>query len=120
MMHTNLTHAGRRRGATFVLIAAAAVAGAGPASAGVAPEVTTVSAISVTPSEARIEHLEQQLQEAEPATLSPRGGPVGDPADPSSVPLTAPAVLGGGLVAAAAGVSIYRFRHQANTGPSIA
>jgi len=117
-MTTN-THAGRRA-AAFALIAATAVISAGPATATVAPEPATVLASEVSPSKARIEHLEQQLRDAETAPLSPYGRSVDDPSDPSSVPLTALALLGGGLVTAAAGFSVYRFRHHANVGPSTA
>ena len=45
---------------------------------------------------------------------------ISDSSDPSSVPVTLLALLGGGLVAGAAGFTVYRFRHHGPVGAATA
>ena len=47
-------------------------------------------------------------------------GSTSNPSDPSSVPVTVLALLGGGLVAGAAGFTVYRFRHHGPVGAATA
>ena len=47
-------------------------------------------------------------------------GSTSNPSDPSSVPVTVLALLGGTLVAGAAGFTVYRFRHHGPVGAATA
>ena len=50
----------------------------------------------------------------------PAPQPAGSTSDPSSVPVTLLALLGGTLVAGAAGFTVYRFRHHGPVGAATA
>jgi hypothetical protein len=114
---TTTTHPTARRAATTVLLAGAAVLVAAPAFAGVPPE-DTGSAGRQTNAQAGIDDpsaktrvkLEQMEREMRDRMTDPQ--PASDPSDPSSVPVTVLALLGGSLVAGAAGFTVYRFRHH--------
>jgi hypothetical protein len=64
------------------------------------------------------EHLELAAQAARVDVAS--GQPAAATSDPSSVPVTVLALLGGTLVAGAAGVTVYRFRHHGPVGAATA
>jgi hypothetical protein len=66
---------------------------------------------------AKIEAMESAQQER-PA--SPPASNTSDTSDPTSVPATVLALLGGGLVAGAAGYTVYRFRHHGQVGAATA
>ena len=63
-------------------------------------------------------HLELAAQAARADVASGQLSPA--TSDPSSVPVTVLALLGGGLVAGAAGFTVYRFRHHGPVGAATA
>jgi hypothetical protein len=67
---------------------------------------------------AQIEHMEQATIDGQPAAQTP-SSPTPD-SDPSSVPVTVLALIGGTLVAGAAGYTVYRFRHHGPVGAATA
>jgi hypothetical protein len=134
----NITHTTVRLAATTAVLAGAAVFTAAPSYAGPAPEAPTTTA-SVGPSstqvskaqtehdeliagspgmaaqvQAKIEAMERAQQDPQPAAKSGTGS--SGSSDPSSVPVTVLVLLGGGLVAGAAGFTVYRFRHHGRVG----
>ena len=67
---------------------------------------------------AKIEAMERAQQDPQPAAESGTGS--SGSSDPSSVPVTVLVLLGGGLVAGAAGYTVYRFRHHGPVGAATA
>ena len=128
------TNTTARRVATTVVLAGAAVLVAAPAFAGVPPEhVGAVSATSQIKTQvgnagatgglsaqtwSKVEQMEQQIQ-APQSAQQPVGG-TSNPSDPSSVPVTLLALLGGALIAGAAYFTVYRFRHHEPMGAATA
>ena len=120
------TNTTARRAAATVVLAGAAVLVAAPAFAGVPPE-DTGSGSSQTNAQAgstgglsaqtrsKVEQMEQQIQAPQSAQQ-----PVGSTSNPSSVPVTVLALLGGTLIAGAAGFTVYRFRHHGPMGAATA
>jgi hypothetical protein len=123
-----------RRVATTAVMAGAAVLTGAPAFAGVPPEdIGAVSATSQIKTQtgnagatgglsaqtkAKVEQMEKAIREPQPATQP--AGSTSNPSDPSSVPVTLLALLGGTLVAGAAGFTVYRFRHNGPVGAATA
>ena len=123
-----------RRVATTAVLAGAAVLTAAPALAGVPPEDTgAVSAPSQTNGQvanagvsgglsaqtrAKLEQMERAMRDPQPGTRP--AGSTSNPSDPSSVPATVLALLGGTLIAGAAGFTVYRFRHHGPMGAATA
>jgi hypothetical protein len=132
-----------QRVATTVVLSGAAVLAAAPAFAGVPPEDT--GAGSATPqnkaliehresphgydgrsghsslspqTKAQVENMERAMRDPQPATQP--AGSTSDPSDPSSVPVMVLALLGGTLVAGAAGFTVYRLRHHGPVGAATA
>ena len=68
---------------------------------------------------AKIEAMERAQQDPQQAAKSGTGSSSGS-SDPSSVPVTVLMLLGGGLVAGAAGYTVYRFRHHGPVGAATA
>jgi hypothetical protein len=68
--------------------------------------------------QAKIETMERAQQDPQPAAKSGTGS--SGSSDPSSVPVTVLVLLGGGLVAGAAGYTVYRFRHHGPVGAATA
>ena len=70
---------------------------------------------------AQVERAERALRDPQRATPGGRSNPsTPTPTDPSSVPVTLLALLGGGLVAAgAAGYTVYRYRHHGPVGQQL-
>jgi hypothetical protein len=128
------THTTVRRVATTAVLAGAAVLTAAPAFAGVPPEdAGVVSATSQIKTQvensgatgglsaqtrSKVEQMERAMRDPLPAP-QPAGGP-SDPSDPSSLPVTILALLGGTLAAGAAGYTVYRFRHHGPVGAATA
>jgi hypothetical protein len=128
------THTTVRRVATTVVLTGAAVFTAAPAFAGVAPDDTGQgSAASQTEAQvgnagassglsaqtrAKVEAMERAMRDPQPAP-APLGS-TANPSDPSSVPVTVLALLGGTLLAGAAGYTVYRFRHHGPVGAATA
>ena len=127
-----------RRAATTAVLAGAAVLTAAPAFAGVPPEDTGAGA-AASPNKAQVEHQERagtsgglsaqtvkaRVEQMERAARDPQPAPqpagsTSHPSDPSSVPVTVLALLGGTLVAGAAGFTVYRFRHHGPIGAATA
>jgi hypothetical protein len=128
------TNTTARRAATTVVLAGAAVLVAAPAFAGVSPEDTGAA---TSPNKAQVEHrekvaadgglspnnktrfdrMDRAMRDPQPAP-KPAGNT--NPSDPSSVPVTVLALLGGTLIAGAAGYTIYRFRHHGPVGAATA
>ena len=132
-----------RRAATTAVLAGAAVLTAAPAFAGVPPEnpgagpaaQQTKAQIEHRESphgldsrggyggvsaqtKAKVEQMERAMRDRQPAPQP--AGSTSDPSDPSSVPVTVLALLGGTLVAGAAGFTVYRFRHHGPVGAATA
>jgi hypothetical protein len=105
------THTTVRRVATTVVLAGAVVLTATPAFARVAPvDIGAGSDATAGPStqiSAKVEQMERAMRDQQPAQPSPGGT-----SNSSSVPVSVLALLGGGLVAGAAGFTVYRFRHH--------
>jgi hypothetical protein len=137
------THTSVRRVVTTAVLGGAAVLVAGPAFAGVPPEDTGAgTAASQTKAQiehresphgldsrsgysgasaqtkAKIEQMERALRDPQPAPQP--AGSTSDPSDPLSVPITILALLGGAVVAGAAGYTVYRFRHHGQVGAATA
>jgi hypothetical protein len=128
------THTTVLRVATTAVLAGAAVFTAAPAFAGVPPEDTGGGSAASQTNKAQVEHEERagasgglsaqtkaQIEQRERAMhdAQPAPQPAGNtsnPSDPSSVPLTVLALLGGTLVAGAAGFTVYRIRHHGPVG----
>ena len=128
------THTTVRRVATTAVLGGAAVLVAGPAFAGVPPEnpgagtaawetkaqiehkerTSVVGGLSAH-TKAKVEQMERAMRDPQPAPQ-----PAGSTSDPSSVPVTLLALLGGTLVAGAAGFTVYRFRHHGPIGAATA
>jgi hypothetical protein len=119
----NTTTNTTRRAATTVVLAGAAVLVAAPAFAGVPPEdAGAVSATSQIKTQvestgglsaqtrSKVEQMEREIRA--PQSAPQPVGSTSNPSDPSSVPVTALALLGGTLIAGAAGFTVYRFRHH--------
>jgi hypothetical protein len=114
--------------------AGAAVLAAAPAFAGVRPEDTATGSAASQPNKAQVEHEEStgafgglttqtkaKVEQMERAMRDPQpAGNTSDPSNPSSVPVTVLALLGGTLVAGAAGYTVYRFRHHGQVGAATA
>jgi hypothetical protein len=66
----------------------------------------------------KVEQMERAIQAPQPAPQS--AGNTSNPSDPSSVPVTVLALLGGTLIAGAAGFTVYRFRHHGPMGAATA
>ncbi|MDQ1600342.1 MAG: hypothetical protein QOD68_1816 [Actinomycetota bacterium] len=123
------TNTTARRAAATVVLAGAAVLVAAPAFAGVPPE-DTGSGSSQTNAQAGgtgglSPQTRSKVEQMERANRGPQAGqqPAGNtsnPSDPSSVPVTALALLGGTLIAGAAGFTVYRFRHHGPIGAATA
>ena len=125
----NTTTNTTRRAATTVVLAGAAVLVAAPAFAGVPPE-DTGSARSQTNAQAgstgglspsnktRFDRMDRAMRDPQPAPQP--AGNTSNPSDPSSVPVTVLALLGGTLIAGAAGFTVYRFRHHGPMGAATA
>jgi hypothetical protein len=129
------THTTVRRVVTTAVLGGAAVLVAGPAFAGVPPEDTGAGTAASQPNKAQVEHVErasavggvsaqtkakvEQMERAARDT-QPAPQPAGSTSDPSSVPVTVLALLGGTLVAGAAGYTVYRFRHHGQVGAATA
>ena len=123
------TNTTARRVATTVVLAGAAVLVAAPAFAGVPPE-DTGSARSQTNAQAgstgglspsnktRFDRMDRAMRDPQPAPQP--AGNTSNPSDPSSVPATVLALLGGTLIAGAAGFTVYRFRHRGPMGAATA
>jgi hypothetical protein len=127
--------------ATTAVLAGTAVLVAAPAFAGVPPEDTRVGSATLQ-TKAQVERREIQhghdgrsgfgglspqtkakVEQMERALRNPQWGPQSagspsNPSDPSSVPVTV--LLGGTLVAGAAGYTVYRFRHHGPVRAAIA
>ena len=124
------------------VLAGAALLAAAPADARVAPEEPGATAATATATagshltkaqvgtagpaalvvKAQVERAERALRDPQRATPGGRSNPsTPTPTDPSSVPVTLLALLGGGLVAAgAAGYTVYRYRHHGPVGAATA
>jgi hypothetical protein len=131
------THTTVRRVATTAVLAGAVVLTAAPAFAGVPPEDTGTGPAAAQ-TKAQVEHeenagasggvsaqtkakVEQMERAARDAQLAPQpAGNTSSPSDPSSVPVTVLALLGGTMVAGAAGYTVYRFRHHGPVGAATA
>ena len=128
------THTTVRRVATTAVLGGAAVLVAGPAFAGVPPE-NPGAGTAVSETKTQIEHKERtsvvgglsahtkaKVEQMERAMRDPQPAPqpAGSTSDPSSVPVTLLALLGGTLVAGAAGYTVYRFRHHGPMGAATA
>ena len=133
------THTTVRRAATAAVLAGAAVLVAAPALAGVPPEDTGAGSAASQTNKAQVEHQEatgasgaasaqtkakvEQLERVmrdQQAVPQPAGS-TSNPSDPSSVPVTTLALLGGGLVVAgSAGFTVYWFRHHGPVGAATA
>ena len=121
------TNTTARRAATTVILAGAAVLVAAPAFAGVPPEDTgsqtttqagngnagATGGLSAQ-TRSKVEQMERAMRDPQPAPQP--AGNTSNPSDPSSVPVTVLALLGGTLVAGAAGFTVYRFRHHGPIG----
>jgi hypothetical protein len=83
-----------------------------------AAQVTAARSAFSAQQRAYAEHLELAAQAARVDVTS--GQPAAATSDPSSVPVTVLALLGGGLVAGAAGFTVYRFRHHGPVGAATA
>ena len=132
------THSTVRRAATTAVLAGAAVLTAAPAFAGVQPDDTGTGPAASQPNKAQVEHQEStsvsgglsaqtkaQVEQMERASRDARlarrpASNTSNPSDPSSVPVTVLALLGGTLVAGAAGYTVYRFRHHGPVGAATA
>jgi hypothetical protein len=132
MNHT--THTAVRRVGATVVLAGAAVFTAAPAFAGVPPEDTGGGSAASQPNKAQVEHeenagasgglsaqtkarveqMERAMRDSQPAPHP--AGSTSNPSDPSSVPVTVLALVGGALVAGATGYIVYRFRHHGPVG----
>ena len=66
----------------------------------------------------KVEQMEQAIHE--PQSAPQPAGSTSNPSDPSSVPVTVLALLGGTLIAGAAGFTVYRFRHHGPVGTATA
>ena len=65
----------------------------------------------------------EAIETAQRSGAQQRPAPTADTSgssDPSSVPVTVLALLGGGLVAGATGYTVYRFRHHGQVGAATA
>jgi hypothetical protein len=128
----NTTHTTVRRVATTAVLAGAAVLTAAPAFAGVAPEDTGSGGTQTTAqggsagatagmsaqTRSKVEQMEQAMRGPQ---LAPQpASSTSNPSNPSSVPMTVLALLGGTLVAGAAGYTVYRFRHHGPVGAATA
>ena len=127
------TNTTARRAATTVVLAGAAVLVAAPAFAGVPPE-DTGSGSSQTNAQAgstgglspsnktRFDRMDRAMRDPQPAPQPAKqpAGNTSNPSDPSSVPVTVLALLGGTLIAGAAGFTVYRFRHHGPMGAATA
>ena len=128
------THTTVRRVATTAVLGGAAVLVAGPAFAGVPPE-NPGAGTAASETKAQIEHKERtsvvgglsahtkaKVEQMERAMRDPQPAPqpAGSTSDPSSEPVTLLALLGGTLVAGAAGYTVYRFRHHGPLGAATA
>ena len=123
------TNTTARRVATTVVLSGAAVLVAAPAFAGVPPE-DTGSARSQTNAQAgstgglspsnktRFDRMDRAMRDPQPAPQPASN--TSNPSDPSSVPVTVLALLGGTLIAGAAGFTVYRFRHHGPMGAATA
>jgi len=138
----NTTRTTVRLAATTAILAGAAVFTAAPSYAGPPPEApaagSSTSEGAGQSSEAQIEHngtiagnpgMIAQIKAKIEAMERAQGGQrpnsvpannISDSSDPSSVPVTLLALLGGGLVAGAAGFTVYRFRHHGPVGAATA
>jgi hypothetical protein len=125
------TNTTARRAAATVVLAGAAVLVAAPAFAGVPPEdagaVSATSQIKTQVEKAgglsaqtrsKVEQMERAIRAPQPAPQP--AGSTSNPSDPSSVPVTVLALLGGTLIAGAAGFTVYRFRHRGPMGAATA
>ena len=108
------THTSVRRVVTTAVLGGAAVLVAGPAFAGVPPE-DTGAGTAASQTKAKVEQMERAARDTQPAPQ-----PAGSTSDPSSVPVTVLALLGGAVVAGAAGYTVYRFRHHGQVGAATA
>ena len=117
-------------GGAAVLVAAPAFAGAPPEDTGAGPataqnkaqvehveRTSPVGGVSAQ-TKAKVEQMERAMRDSQPAPQP--AGSTSDPSDPSSVPVTVLALLGGTLVAGAAGFTVYRFRHHGPVGAATA
>ena len=136
------TATGIRWAGTVAVLAGTAVLTAAPSYAGPVPEdpVTASSTSQQQPGgtahnqletgiagspgmaaqvQAKLEAIESaQRSDAQQGTVPTRD--TTDSSDPSSVPVTILALLGGGLVVGAAGYTVYRFRHHGHVGAATA
>ena len=128
------TNTTARRVATTVVLSGAAVLVAAPAFAGVPPE-DTGSGSTQTNAQAgstgglspnnktRFDRMDRAMRDPQraPQPAPQPAGTTSNPSDPSSVPVTVLALLGGGLVVAgAAGFTVFRFRHHGPVGAATA
>ena len=138
----NTTRTAVRLAATTAVLAGAAVFTAAPSYAGPPPEDpaadSSTSQGAGQSSQTQIEHdktiagspgmsaqIKAKIEAMERAQSGQRPAPgpannTSDSSDPSSVPVTLLALLGGGLVAGAAGFTVYRFRHHGPVGAATA
>ena len=125
-----------QRAAIAAVLAGSAVLTAAPAFAGVPEdngagpaaypnkaqvehqETAGVSGGLSAQTKAKVEQLERAARDSQPAP-QPAGG-TSNPSDPTSVPVAVLALLGGGLVAGAAGYTVYRLRHHGPVGAATA
>lgn len=121
-----------RRVATTAVLGCAAVLTAAPAFAGVPPEDTGSGGTPATAqagnagatagmsaqTRSKVEQMERAMRDPQPAPQP--AGSTSNPSDSSSVPVSVLALLGGALVAGAAGFTVYRFRHHGPVGAATA
>ena len=81
-------------------------------------EATGASGGASAQTKAKVEQLERAMRD--PQSAPQPAGSTSNPSDPSSVPVTVLALLGGSLVAGAAGFTVYRFRHHGPVGAATA
>ena len=98
-------------------------AGAGPAASPNKAQVEHQESAGVSggmsaQTKAKVEQMERAARDQQPASRP--AGSSSNPSDPSSVPGTMLALLGGTLVAGAAGYTVYRFRHHGPVGAATA
>jgi hypothetical protein len=67
---------------------------------------------------AKVQQMERAMRDPQPGTQP--AGSTSDPSNPASAPVTLLALLGGTLVAGAAGFTVYRFRHHGPVGAATA
>jgi cobalamin biosynthesis Mg chelatase CobN len=103
---TTTTSTAVRRATAGAVLSVAAILTAAPAYAAPAPEAPVADSSS--------QHSKAAIERAERTHGTYRTS------DPSSVPVTVLALIGGTLVAGAAGYTVYRFRHHGPVGAATA